>query len=37
MNKKVPKVLKVNDALETNKYKDIHPHLPKPQFLTLII
>ena len=37
MSKKVPKVLKVNDALETNKYKPIHPHLPQPQFLTLCI
>ena len=37
MSKKVPKVLKVNDALETNKYKPIHPFLPKPQFLCLCI
>lgn len=35
--KKVPKVLKVNDVLEKNKYKPIHEFLPKPQFLTLII
>ena len=37
MSKKVPKVLKVNDALETNKYKPIHENLPQPQFLTLCI
>jgi len=35
--KKVPKVLKVNDVLEKNKYKEVHEFLPKPQFLTLII
>ncbi len=35
--KKVPKVLKVNDVLEKNKYKDVHEFLPKAQFLTLII
>ena len=37
MSKKVPKVLKVNDALETNKYKPIHENLPQPQFLCLCI
>lgn len=36
-NKCVPKVLKVNDILESNKYKPIHENLPQPQFLTLII
>ena len=35
--KKVPRVLKVNDVLEKNKYKPIHEFLPQPQFLTLII
>ena len=35
--RKFPKVLKVNDVLENNKYKPIHEFLPKPQFLTLII
>ncbi len=35
--KSVPKVLKVNDILENNKYKPVHSHLPQPQFLTLII
>tara|TARA_R110001606_G_scaffold373788_1_gene531284 strand:- start:525 stop:1364 length:840 start_codon:yes stop_codon:yes gene_type:complete len=37
MSKKVPRVLKVNDVLENDKYKEIHPHLPQPQFLALII
>tara|TARA_B100001094_G_C18196316_1_gene811481 strand:- start:10764 stop:11606 length:843 start_codon:yes stop_codon:yes gene_type:complete len=37
MSKKVPKVLKVNDALETNKYKPVHENLPQPQFLCLCI
>ena len=37
MSKRVPRVLKVNDVLETNKYKEVHPHLPQPQFLALII
>ncbi len=35
--KSAPKVLKVNDILENNKYKPFHDHLPQPQFLTLII
>ena len=35
--KSVPKVLKVNDILESKKYKPIHEFLPQPQFLTLII
>lgn len=35
--KSAPKVLKVNDILESNKYKPIHENLPQPQFLTLII
>lgn len=37
MSKKCPKVLKVNDKLETSKYKKIHPHLPQPQFLCLLV
>jgi len=34
-NKKGLKVLKVNDELENDKYKPLHPFLPKPPFLLL--
>lgn len=35
--KKAPKVLKVNDTEHKDKYPAIHPFLPQPQFLCLLI
>tara|TARA_R110002051_G_scaffold297193_2_gene363452 strand:+ start:1343 stop:2176 length:834 start_codon:yes stop_codon:yes gene_type:complete len=37
MEKKPPKVLRVNDDIKTDKYKKIHPHLMQPQFLCLCV
>ena len=37
MEKKAPKVYKVKDPEQDEKYKDIHPHLPQPPALVLII
>ena len=37
MEKSPPKVLKVNDTQHSDKYGELHPFLPKPQFLCLLI
>ena len=37
MEKSAPKVLKVNDTQHSDKYRELHPFLPKPQFLCLLI
>ena len=37
MDKKAPKVYKVKDPEGDSKYKDIHPHLPQPPALVLIV
>ena len=37
MSKKCPKVLKVNDTEHEDKYPKLHPFLPRPQFLCLLI